>query len=191
MNVTLWIPAVWAQYRARNLTPLFRDVLLRLQKFDRGQGLWPAHETLAGQACCSVRTVRDALAQGRRLGLVDWVSGAGRRTSNRYTLMLPKMAAKAGERLGRTAARAVAKVTALGRALVGKMCSEREQNKQTSSKRPTGEKSGWSAWPEPHAPVRSVAEQLAILAKWKQEEAQEAGRKLLPWPHQAMAATTQ
>ena len=74
MKADLWIPAVWAQFRAGNLTPLFRDVLLRLQKFDRGQGLWPAHETLAERAACSVRTVRDALKQGRALGpfIVLW-----------------------------------------------------------------------------------------------------------------------
>lgn len=130
MNPTLWIPAVWAQYRAGNLTPLFRDVLLRLQKFDRGRGLWPAHDTLAEAARCSVRTVQDALAQGRRLGLLDWVSGAGRRTSNRYSLTLPKVAVEAGVRLGRAASRAVAKVAALGRALVGRM---REEGEQTAS----------------------------------------------------------
>ena len=28
MTADLWIPAVWAQFRAGNLTPLFRDVLL-------------------------------------------------------------------------------------------------------------------------------------------------------------------
>ena len=185
MNATLWIPAVWAQYRARNLTPLFRDVLLRLQKFDRGQGLWPAHETLAGQACCSVRTVRDALAQGRRLGLVDWVSGAGRRTSNRYILLLPKVAAEAGARLGRAAIRAVAKVAALGKSLVGRMRSKEEQ---AGSKRPTGQGCGWKAWPEPHAPVRSVAEQLELLATWSQEEAQKARKTTCPCPYQTSTA---
>jgi hypothetical protein len=178
MNATLWIPAVWAQYRASNLTPLFRDVLLRLQKFDRGQGLWPAHDTLAECTRCSVRTVQAALAQGRRLGLVDWVSGAGRRTSNRYTLTLPKVAAEAGARLGRAAARAVARVAALGKALVGKM---RGVTKQGASKRPTGQGSGWKAWPEPQAPLRSVAEQLAILASWGQEEAQATNMAVSPW----------
>ena len=168
MTAYLWIPAVWAQYRASNLTPLSRDVLLRLQKFDRGQGLWPAHDTLAECSRCSVRTVQAALAQGRRLGLVDWVSGASRRTSNRYSLTLPKVAAEVGARLGRTAARAVARVAALGKALVGRMRSEIEQ---TASKRPTGQGSGWKAWPEPQAPLRSVAEQLAILAFWDQEKA--------------------
>jgi hypothetical protein len=173
MNPTLWIPAVWAQYRAGNLTPLFRDVLLRLQKFDRGRGLWPAHDTLAEAARCSVRTVQDALAQGRRLGLLDWVSGAGRRTSNRYSLTLPKVAVEAGVRLGRAASRAVAKVAALGRALVGRM---REEGEQTASKRPTGQGRGWKAWPEPQAPVRSVAEQLAILASCSKEEARTGTR---------------
>ena len=171
MTADLWIPAVWAQFRAGNLTPLFRDVLLRLQKFDRGQGLWPAHHTLAECSRCSVRTVQDALAQGRRLGLVDWVSGAIRRTSNRYSLTLPKVAAEAGARLGRLATRAVARVAALGKALVGRM---RGGGEQAASKRPTGQGSGWKAWPEPQAPLRSVAEQLAILASWDQEKADTA-----------------
>ncbi|MGI4944708.1 MAG: hypothetical protein ACRYHQ_29820 [Janthinobacterium lividum] len=169
MTADLWIPAVWAQFRAGNLTPLFRDVLLRLQKFDRGQGLWPAHETLAERAGCCVRTVRDALKQGRALGLVDWVSGASRRTSNRYTLLLPRVAAEAGTRLSRSAARLAARAKAVARALVGRMRREGEQ--QEASKRPTGQGSGWRAWPEPQAPVRSVAEQLAILASWEQEKA--------------------
>ena len=181
MNADFWIPAVWTQFRAGNLTPLFRDVLLRLQKFDRGQGLWPAHETLAERSRCSVRTVQDALAQGRRLGLVDWVSGAGRRTSNRYRLTLPKVTAEAGARLGRAAASAIARVAALGKALVGRM---RGGAKQTASKRPTGQGSGWKAWPKPQAPVRSVAEQLAILASWDQEKARTtklmAGTAALP-----------
>lgn len=170
MNVDLWIPAVWAQYRAGNLTPLFRDVLLRLQKLDRGQGLWPSHDTLAERTRCSIRTVQDALRQGRVLGLVDWISGAGRRTSNRYTLTLPEVAAVAGARLARTGAQAVAKVAAIGRALVGRMRGEGKQ--QEFSKRPTGKGSGWKTWPQPQAPVRSVAEQLAILANYSREEKQ-------------------
>ncbi len=173
-----WTAAVWDHYTAGNLTPLFRDVLLRLQKFDHGQGLWPAHETLAEKAYCSVRTVQDALAQGRRLGLVDWVSGAGRRTSNRYSLTLPKVAAEAGARLRRAATRAVARVAALGKRLVGKLCGGAEQ---AASKRPTRQGGGWKAWPEPQAPVRSVTEQLAILASWGQEEAQAANIAVSPW----------
>ena len=168
MVVDQWIPAVWTQFHAGNLTPLFRDVLLRLQKLDRGKGLWPSHDTLAERARCSVRTVQDALRQGRALGLVDWISGAGRRISNRYTLTLPKVAAVAGVRLARTGAQAVAKVAAIGRALVGRMRKGGKQ--QEASKRPTGQGSGWKAWPQPQAPLRSVAEQLAILASWNQEE---------------------
>lgn len=172
MIADLWIPAVWTQFRAGNLTPLFRDVLLRLQKFDRGQGLWPSHDTLADRTACSVRTVQEALRQGRALGLVTWVSGAGRRTSNRYSLTLPKVAAEAGTRLGRSATRAVARVAALGKALVGRM---RGGGEQAASKRPTGQGSGWKAWPKPQAPVRSVEEQLAILTSWAQEKAQTSG----------------
>ena len=169
MIADLWIPAVWAQYRVGNLTPLFRDVLLRLQKFDRGQGIWPAHETLAEHANCCVRTVRDALKQGRALGLVDWVSGAGRRISNRYTLLVPKVAAEIGKRLSRTAARMAAQAKAVARALVGRV--RREGQQREDNKRLTEQRNGWKIWPEPRAPLRSVTEQLAILASWEQEKA--------------------
>ena len=175
MTADLWVPAVWTQFRAGNLTPLFRDVLLRLQKFDRRRGLWPSHNTLAEAARCSVRTVQDALKQGRALGLVGWVSGAGRRISNRYTLLLPKVAAEAGVRLGRVASRIVAQAKVMARALVGKMRGRKEH--QEANKMLTGQRSELQAWPQPQAPLRSVAEQLAILASWTQEEAAQAGRR--------------
>ena len=103
------------------------------------------------------------------------MAGAGRRTSNRYTLTLPRAAAEAGARLGRAAARAATKVAALGKALVGR---RRGIGEQAGSKRPTGQGIGWKIWPGPQAPVRSVAEQLAILAGWQQEEAK-AGKTVV------------
>ena len=134
--------------------------------------MWPSHETLAEAARCSIRTVQDGLRQGRALGLVDWISGASRRTSNRYTLTLPKVAAEAGVRLGRVASRVAARAKKLARALVGRMRGEGKH--QEVSKRPTGQGSGWRVWAEPRAPLRSVAEQLAILASWEQEKAHKA-----------------
>lgn len=105
MTADLWIPAVWTQFRAGNLTRAFRDVLLTLQTFDRSAGIYPSHATLAARAACAVRTVQEALRQGRALGLVSWCSGAFRRTSNRYAFTLPRAAAQAGARLSRVAAR--------------------------------------------------------------------------------------
>ena len=159
-----WTAAVWDHYTAGNLTPLFRDVLLRLQKFVGVGGCYPSHDTLAARARCSRTTVKEALGQGKALGLLAWVSGAARRTSNRYTLVLPKVRAEAGWRAHRAARRVAAVVRSL---VVGlrPACQQQE-----ASKRPTGQGSGWKAWPEPQAPLRSVADQLAILASWEREK---------------------
>ena len=46
------------------------------------------------------------MQQGRTLGLVAWISGAGQRTSNRYSLTLPKVAAEVGKRLAAAAKKA-------------------------------------------------------------------------------------
>ena len=163
-----WSAAVWDHYTAGNLTPLFRDVLLRLQKFVGVGGCYPSHDTLGARARCSRTTVKEALGQGRALGLLAWVSGAARRTSNRYTLVLPKVRAEAGRRAHRAARR----VAAVGRRLVVGLRPASQH--QEASKRPTGQRSGWKAWPEPQASLRSVAEQLAILASWDQEKAHTA-----------------
>jgi hypothetical protein len=90
-----WKADVWQQYKARELTPLYRDVLLWLPKF-RGQSglIFPSHETLATKARCCVRTVRRALVAAAALGLLTWRErrkrvGAGtERTSNLYTLIV-------------------------------------------------------------------------------------------------------
>ena len=70
---TDWTARVWAEFRAGNLTRVWRDVLLTLKTY-RGHGglICPSHATLAERARCSVRTVQRALAMGRRLGLVSW-----------------------------------------------------------------------------------------------------------------------
>lgn len=88
-----WTDRVWHEFRARHLTPLERDVLLRLAEYP-GEA-WPAHTTLAERARCSVRTVQRALAKGREFGLVRWFERRVRRgwrwlrTSSRYVLLLP------------------------------------------------------------------------------------------------------
>jgi helix-turn-helix protein len=88
-----WKSEVWHQFRARELTPLHRDVLLWLPKF-RGRGglIFPSHETLAAKARCCVRTVQRALNAAAALGLVAWLERrkpavwGTERTSNLYTL---------------------------------------------------------------------------------------------------------
>jgi hypothetical protein len=91
-----WRDRVWQEFRAGNLTRAYRDVLLTLATF-RGAGglICPAHATLADRAQCSVSTVRRALAQAFRLGLVSWTERRIRagwrwlRTSNAYRLAVP------------------------------------------------------------------------------------------------------
>jgi hypothetical protein len=69
----IWTTRVWCEFRARNLTPAGRNVLLTLQTY-RGRGglICPAHATLAERARLSVSTVQRALAMAQRLGLVSW-----------------------------------------------------------------------------------------------------------------------
>ncbi len=170
-----WTPAVWTQFRAGNLTRAFRDVLLTLRTFDGRGGLYPSHATLASRAACAVRTVQEALRQGRALGLVSWHSGAARRTSNRYVLTVPKAAAEAGARLSRAAFRLARKVAAVARALVGKQHQEGEQKIN-----PARAGQGLRSWPAPHAPMRTVAEQLEILAGFRKEEGLRVRKKAGP-----------
>jgi len=165
MTADLWTPAVWTQFRTGNLTRAFRDVLLTLRTFDRSAGLYPSHATLAARAACAVRTVQEALRQGRALGLLSWFSGASRRTSNRYVLTVPKAVAQAGVRLSQAASRLAGKAAAVARLLVGK---RRHGGEQKTNPQAAG--LGWHSWPAPQAPLRTVAEQLEILAGFRKEE---------------------
>jgi hypothetical protein len=93
---TTWKTQVWSAFRARELTPLFRDVLLRLATFRGRRGLiFPSHQALADRARCCERTVRRALEAAKGLGLVRWCERrikvghwATERTSNLYTLIV-------------------------------------------------------------------------------------------------------
>ena len=109
MDLQTWRPAVWAAFRARALTRSGRDVLLTLATFrGRGGSIYPSHASVARRAACCVRTVRTALADAREAGLVAWISGRRRRTSNRYSLELPQQtgAARVPRRIERLALRA-------------------------------------------------------------------------------------
>jgi hypothetical protein len=103
-----WQHRIWQEYRAHNLHPLWRDVLLTLATYCHDGTGWPAHTTLAERARCCVRTVQRALQAGRRLGLVEWterrVKAAWRwlQTSNAYRLTLPAEPVQPGIRGGRS-----------------------------------------------------------------------------------------
>ena len=95
--MSAWFSRVYREYEAGNLTPLWRDVLRALGRFDACQfGIFPSHEFLARRARCSVRTVQRALEAARALGLVEWAAQRVRaswrllRASNRYVLKTPQ-----------------------------------------------------------------------------------------------------
>ncbi len=151
MDLQSWRPAVWAAFHAQALTRTWRDVLLTLATF-RGAGgaIYPAHDTLARRAGCSPRTVRAALQAAQAAGLVSWVSGARQRQVNRYRLLLPLVTA---------APRIVRRVQRVVRAIVGKWRSAGENREERGFR----EEVGWQRIVTPHAPVRTVAEQLEAL----------------------------
>lgn len=101
MNVDAWKRRVWQEHRARNLTRTHRDVLLCLAAYCRDGAAWPSHRTLAGRAGCCLRSVVDALQQGRGLGLVAWQARErrnGRQASNLYWLTEPEEPVRPGQR---------------------------------------------------------------------------------------------
>src|SRR5215472_1873873 len=70
--MSAWFSRVYREYEAGNLTPLWRDVLRALGRFDACRfGIFPSHQFLARRARCSVRTVQRALEAARSLGLVS------------------------------------------------------------------------------------------------------------------------
>jgi hypothetical protein len=107
--MSAWFSRVYREYEAGNLTPLWRDVLRALGRFDACRlGIFPSHAFLARRARCSVRTVQRALQAARRLGLVEWtetrVRAAWRalRGPNRYALKVPATAVQSGSHGPRT-----------------------------------------------------------------------------------------
>lgn len=105
MNADIWTRRLQTERTARNLTRCYVDVLEKLLSFrGRGGGIWPSHEALAKRADTSVRTVRRALAEGLRLGLVFWMPRHKRdgwrriRDTNRYFLNVPEKPGEPGSR---------------------------------------------------------------------------------------------
>jgi AraC-like DNA-binding protein len=104
MAVDHWTTRVWREFRVRNLTRTYRDVLLKLGAYARNGTAFPSHATLASRAGCSERTVRRTLQHARLLGLLDWSERRVRRswrwlrTSNLYQLILPDGAVQPGLR---------------------------------------------------------------------------------------------
>jgi hypothetical protein len=94
--MSAWFSRVYREYEAGNLTPLWRDVLRALGRFDACRfGIFPSHAFLARRARCSVRTVQNALQAARALGLLEWTTQRVKagwrllRASNRYVLKMP------------------------------------------------------------------------------------------------------
>ena len=101
--MSAWFSRVYREYEAGNLTPLWRDVLRALGRFDACRfGIFPSHEFLARRARCSVRTVQRALQAAKNLGLVEWTAQRVRaawrllRGSNRYVLKTPEVPVQPG-----------------------------------------------------------------------------------------------
>lgn len=152
MDLQSWRCAVWTAFHGRALTRAWRDVLLTLATFrGRGGAIYPAHAKLAERAGCSPRTVQTALQAARKAGLASWVSGARRRMSNRYRLLLPA---------GTPVPRAARRIERVVRAIVGKWRVAGENREERGRQ----EGPGWQRIVTPHPPVRTVAEQIAALA---------------------------
>jgi hypothetical protein len=93
------------EFKAGNFTRTYRDVHKALLTFaGRAGELFPSHASIAQRADCDERSVRRALIEGQRVGMLHWMQrrrgGRGRRwrTSNRYFLNVPTVAVKAGMR---------------------------------------------------------------------------------------------
>ncbi len=152
-----WVPAVWTAFKASALTRSGRDVLLTLCTFRgrRGQ-IYPSHASLARRVGCCVRTVRSALRDAREAGLVTWQSGRRRRTSNRYSLELPRQTgtARVPRRVERLAARAAC-------ALVGNRRPGGEHRDQRGSPRMTS----WVPTCSPRERMEAQATLAAIQSR--------------------------
>lgn len=110
----------------------------------RWQHPCPSHGKLARATKCCVRTVQNALNRFRGLGLVSWVhqgatmrSGRRLQLPNRYRLNAP--------------------------CLLFPMPNKTAEYRNLYPNLQVGKLLAWWHKPEPHPPVRTVAQQLAIL----------------------------
>jgi len=93
---------IWTLTQSRQITGKAHIVLMALASFQGHKGLFPSHESIAGRAGCSVRTVIRALETAYSLGIVERtrqrIRRAGRVVNgpNRYRLLsLPQAQAEA------------------------------------------------------------------------------------------------
>lgn len=150
-----WNRRITAEYDAANLTHLYRVVLQVLPTF-RGHGgmIFPSHQAIADrvrlQIRCCVRSVERALIQARKLGLLFWMPQHRRvgwrkiRSSNLYVLNVPAAQVRPGQ-------------GPVWRRYHTDRQAGRIQEKQESKTLFMGR-----VW-APHAPVRTVDEQIAII----------------------------
>jgi hypothetical protein len=170
-----WIARVWREFHAHNLTPTWRDVLLSLRSFRGSDGtICPSHATLAHAARCHESTAMRALQAARDLRLVGWVGRRVQagwralRSSNSYVLVVPKDAVIEAEgppypRLLRAGS---------VRALISAFRTDQQNGGggETSTKKGLrNERAGGGLGLElrrlaPQPPIRSVAEQIAMLS---------------------------
>lgn len=84
---------IWTLTQSRQITGKAHIVLMALASFQGHKGLFPSHESIAGRAGCSVRTVIRALETAYSLGIVERtrqrIRRAGRVVNgpNRYRLL--------------------------------------------------------------------------------------------------------
>jgi len=88
---------VWTLTQSHQLTAKTHLVLQALASFAGHKGLFPSHESIAGRAGCSVRTVIRALETAYSLGIVERTRQRIRRSGrvvngpNRYRLLIAPM----------------------------------------------------------------------------------------------------
>jgi hypothetical protein len=172
---TTWLGHVRRAHRDGLLTRHYRDVLIELHGY-RGPGgiAWPAHATLAERAACCVRTVQRALEVARDLGLVSWSARRLRagwrslRSSNAYRLQRPQKALEATPGRRRPYVR-LARKCAVRAVLAGLGASPRTaglfvRGDGREEQRRAQEHGICGRRLAPHPPIRTVAEQLALLS---------------------------
>jgi DNA-binding transcriptional MocR family regulator len=110
----------------------------------RWQNPMPSHAKLARAAGCCVRTVQNALNRFRDLGLLTWRHQAARMRSGQW-LRLPN------------------RYRFMATFLLSAGAAKEEGSKIQTPNLSLGKLPNWTLKPPPHPPVRTVAQQLAIL----------------------------
>lgn len=113
-QVRSWLWRNTRKARGQAVSRGYREVLAVLLSFAvKHRKVYPTLATIARMACCSLRTVQNALAWLRMFGFLDWarrlkrtttrLGSIVRQTSNAYALMLKGLAAIGAGMLGRKA----------------------------------------------------------------------------------------